>query len=237
MELFEIENLSEKEKAILILICQEKSNAEISKKLYVSQRTVEWHKNHLLAKTGSKNIVGLVKFAIRNNVISLNDKKIKTRNILAKGFVNSFQIKLLTTNRRIKKTPGKIKIIIVETNETKEGYTTILKWQNKIITDKVKNKKELFIFLKKRKPDIVIYDSSTKFNDFRETIKQIFKISESTKELMSENENSEMFMEFNIKTSAKDYYDKIIDCDFFIDSIKTIHEGKTLITRNNILKF
>lgn len=62
-------SLSEREVAILKLICQEKSNQEISDLVFLSKRTVEWHKNNILAKTKSKNIVGLVKYAIRHKII------------------------------------------------------------------------------------------------------------------------------------------------------------------------
>ena len=62
-------SLSEREVSILKLICQEKSNQEISDLVFLSKRTVEWHKNNILAKTKSKNIVGLVKYAIRHKII------------------------------------------------------------------------------------------------------------------------------------------------------------------------
>lgn len=62
-------NLSKQEERILQLICQEKSNQEISEHLFIAKSTVEWHKNQLLEKTGSKNVVGLVKFAIKKNLI------------------------------------------------------------------------------------------------------------------------------------------------------------------------
>jgi DNA-binding CsgD family transcriptional regulator len=44
--------LTPREKQVLYLICQEFTNAEIAKKLYISTRTVEGHRNNLLDKTG-----------------------------------------------------------------------------------------------------------------------------------------------------------------------------------------
>ena len=39
----------------------------------VSTRTVDGHRNSLLQKTNSKNMAGLVIFAIQNKIISLDD--------------------------------------------------------------------------------------------------------------------------------------------------------------------
>lgn len=58
--------LTEREKEILGLICQELSNIEIGKRLFISPRTVEGHRNSLLQKTGCRNTAGLVIFAIKN---------------------------------------------------------------------------------------------------------------------------------------------------------------------------
>lgn len=63
------EILSRREIEILKLICKEYSNAEIAEKLFLSISTVETHRKNLIAKLGVNNTVGLVKFAIRNNLI------------------------------------------------------------------------------------------------------------------------------------------------------------------------
>jgi len=64
-----IASLSKREFQILKMIAQEYSTKEIAKNLFISTRTVEAHRNSLYEKTGSKNIIGLVNFAARNNVI------------------------------------------------------------------------------------------------------------------------------------------------------------------------
>ncbi len=63
-----IESLSKRELEILYLVLKEYSNQEIAEKLYISPRTVETHKYKLLQKTNSKNIAGLFKFAILNEL-------------------------------------------------------------------------------------------------------------------------------------------------------------------------
>jgi DNA-binding NarL/FixJ family response regulator len=63
------EILSRRELEVLRLICKEFSNVEIADKLYLSVSTVETHRKNLIAKLGVNNTVGLVKFALRNNLI------------------------------------------------------------------------------------------------------------------------------------------------------------------------
>jgi len=60
--------LTGRENEILRLICGEYSNADISRELFLSIRTVEGHRNNLLAKAGCRNTAGLVLFAIRNGL-------------------------------------------------------------------------------------------------------------------------------------------------------------------------
>ncbi|HOY30550.1 MAG TPA: response regulator transcription factor [Bacteroidales bacterium] len=62
--------LTDREQEVLELICRGMSNAEISKFLGVSARTVDGHRAHLLEKTGAKNSPHLVMFAIKNGLIN-----------------------------------------------------------------------------------------------------------------------------------------------------------------------
>lgn len=64
--------LNEREIEVLKLICQECTNAEIADKLFLSVRTVEGYRTRLFEKIGSKNIVGLVIYAAKNGIISLD---------------------------------------------------------------------------------------------------------------------------------------------------------------------
>ena len=61
--------LTKREKEILTLICEELNTNEIAERLFISNYTVESHRKNLLAKTGAKNVAGLVKFALQNKII------------------------------------------------------------------------------------------------------------------------------------------------------------------------
>ncbi len=60
--------LTDREKDILELICLELTTQQIAQKLDVSTHTVETYRKNLLAKTGAKNSVGLLKFALENKL-------------------------------------------------------------------------------------------------------------------------------------------------------------------------
>jgi DNA-binding NarL/FixJ family response regulator len=64
-------SLTVREHEILDLICQGSGTAEISGKLFLSERTVENHKASLFAKTGCKNSLALVIFAVKHNLVTL----------------------------------------------------------------------------------------------------------------------------------------------------------------------
>jgi DNA-binding NarL/FixJ family response regulator len=63
------EILTKREIEILKLVCKEYSNSEIAEKLFLSVGTVETHRKNLIAKLGVNNTVGLVKYALKNNLI------------------------------------------------------------------------------------------------------------------------------------------------------------------------
>lgn len=57
--------LSTREKEILSLIVKELTSEEIAEKLFISKKTVDNHRQHILEKTNCKSTVGLVKFAVK----------------------------------------------------------------------------------------------------------------------------------------------------------------------------
>lgn len=61
--------LTERELEILKLIAQEFSNAQIADALFISERTVETHRKNMLRKTGTKTVVGLIRYAIDRQLI------------------------------------------------------------------------------------------------------------------------------------------------------------------------
>ena len=63
--------LTVREREILKLILQEKSNQEISDALLISKRTVETHKKNTFLKLGVKNNIGLAKIAIKNKLFEI----------------------------------------------------------------------------------------------------------------------------------------------------------------------
>ena len=70
---FDSNFLSPREIEVLKLICTQKSTVEIAAQLFISPRTVEGHRNNLLLKTESRNIAGLVVYAVQNELMLLND--------------------------------------------------------------------------------------------------------------------------------------------------------------------
>ncbi len=66
-----IPQLTKRELEVLKLFAEGFNNNEIAKKLFLSVRTIESHKNHILQKTSMKNSVELIKFAIKNKIIDL----------------------------------------------------------------------------------------------------------------------------------------------------------------------
>jgi len=63
-------NLTEREIEVLGLICKGFSNADISKFLGLSTRTIDGHRAKLLEKTGAKNAPNLVMLALKTGLIN-----------------------------------------------------------------------------------------------------------------------------------------------------------------------
>ena len=61
-----------RELEIIELVCQQYTNKEISGKLFISSRTVDNYRDKILLKTNSKNTVGLVIYAMKNDLITIN---------------------------------------------------------------------------------------------------------------------------------------------------------------------
>ena len=62
--------LTKREMEVLKLICEDMSNDEIARILYISPRTVDGHRANIINKLGVKSKVGLVKYALKNNLIT-----------------------------------------------------------------------------------------------------------------------------------------------------------------------
>jgi len=61
--------LTQREIEIIKLIAKEYSNEKIANELFISERTVETHRKNIFRKTGTKGVVGLLKYAMDKKII------------------------------------------------------------------------------------------------------------------------------------------------------------------------
>ena len=62
--------LTEREVEVLKLIAMEYTNDEIAEALFISKRTVDTHKRNLIQKTGARNSVGLLRYALNKGLVA-----------------------------------------------------------------------------------------------------------------------------------------------------------------------
>jgi DNA-binding NarL/FixJ family response regulator len=67
--------LTKREEEVLVLIAHGKSLKEVADELFISIKTVETHKMHILDKLNLTNTAQLVKYAIENGVIEVTKRK------------------------------------------------------------------------------------------------------------------------------------------------------------------
>lgn len=70
MDIAVLSSLTERELEIMKLIAEGFSNKEIGEKLFISHRTVDTHRTNLMKKIDVKNIAGIIRFAIKNGIVS-----------------------------------------------------------------------------------------------------------------------------------------------------------------------
>jgi two-component system, NarL family, response regulator NreC len=66
------DELTEREVEVIRLICEQLTAEEIGEKLFISPKTVNGHRNNLLQKTGSRNITGLVMYAVKTGLVEIS---------------------------------------------------------------------------------------------------------------------------------------------------------------------
>lgn len=64
-----VQLLTDREIEVLKLICDEKSSIKIGKEIGISARTVDAHRANMILKLGVRNIVGLVKYAVKEGIV------------------------------------------------------------------------------------------------------------------------------------------------------------------------
>ena len=69
----DIDLLTSREQEVLVLIADGLTNPEIAEKLFISVKTVDRHRENIMQKLDMHSRIDLVKFAIKNGLISLDD--------------------------------------------------------------------------------------------------------------------------------------------------------------------
>ncbi|HEY0653009.1 MAG TPA: response regulator transcription factor, partial [Chryseosolibacter sp.] len=65
------EELTKRELEVVQLVAHGMTNKQIAESLFISVKTVETHKSHILDKLGLSNSGELMKFALQNNLVAL----------------------------------------------------------------------------------------------------------------------------------------------------------------------
>ena len=70
-----IDRITKRETEIIALVVEGFSSPEIAKKLFISRRTVDTHRNNIMQKLDLSNTASLVRFALENNLASSSDER------------------------------------------------------------------------------------------------------------------------------------------------------------------
>jgi DNA-binding NarL/FixJ family response regulator len=68
-EVDEFVQLTKRELEIIRLIAQELSTSEIAGRLFISTGTVETHRHNIMRKLGAKNVIGIIKYALKYKIL------------------------------------------------------------------------------------------------------------------------------------------------------------------------
>jgi len=63
--------LKENEITFIKLACQEKTYKEIAEEMFLSPKTIDGYRQHLFEVLGVKNRIGLVMYAVKNNIVEI----------------------------------------------------------------------------------------------------------------------------------------------------------------------
>lgn len=62
-----------KEIQLIRLLCKQMNTKEISRHIGLSERTVEQYRSNITRRIGAKNLAGVIKFALQNGIIQMDD--------------------------------------------------------------------------------------------------------------------------------------------------------------------
>ena len=65
--------LTDRELEIMVMMCKEMTSQEIGAQLFISGRSVESHRRNLMEKTCSQNVIGIVMYALKRGLVSLEE--------------------------------------------------------------------------------------------------------------------------------------------------------------------
>jgi two-component system, NarL family, invasion response regulator UvrY len=67
--------LSSREREVLLLVMDSHTSAAIGERLHLSSKTVDTYRSRLMSKLGVEDVVGLVRFAIREGVVPADSRR------------------------------------------------------------------------------------------------------------------------------------------------------------------
>lgn len=68
-----IPGFSDREMDIIRLVCMQKTAREIGLVLFISEKTVDFHRQKIIEKMNVKNIIGLVVYSIKNGLVNIDE--------------------------------------------------------------------------------------------------------------------------------------------------------------------
>lgn len=68
--------LSSREREVMLLVMDSHSSAAIGERLHLSSKTVDTYRSRLMSKLGVDDVVGLVRYAIREGVIAVDSRRV-----------------------------------------------------------------------------------------------------------------------------------------------------------------
>ncbi|HET7737046.1 MAG TPA: response regulator transcription factor, partial [Tepidiformaceae bacterium] len=80
-----VDVLTAREREVLQLIAEGHTNQGIADELFISVKTVEAHKSHIMSKLHARNRTDLIRFALRKGIVHLESVEEAERMLAASG--------------------------------------------------------------------------------------------------------------------------------------------------------